>query len=185
MISLANLAAAALAADETHEAAKTGLFADTAFWVMLAFILVIIGFARLGVHKQISGGLDKRAQAIADELDAARRMREEAQELLSQYQRQQRNAEAEAAAIVEQAKIDAKRFAQESHDKINEQLERRTAAVEAKIARAEAQALADVRGQTADLAIAAASHIIRERMDTNAHSATIDRAIANIRNDLN
>ena len=183
MIAIASIAAAA--ADATTKAEKTGLLQDTSFWVLIAFVLVVIAFVRMGGHTQIGSGLDKRAQSIADELDAARRMREEAQELLSQYQRRQREAEEEAAAIIEQARTDAKRFAVEARDKINEQLERRTAAVESKIARAEAQALAEVRGQAADLAIEAARTVISERMDANAQTAIVDRAISNIRNDLN
>ena len=55
----------------------------------------------------IVSGLDKRGRTIADEINEARKMREEAQELLAQYQRRQREAEGEAAAIIEQAKKDA------------------------------------------------------------------------------
>ena len=63
-------------------------------------------------------------------------------------------------------------MADEARDKINEQMDRRACkAAEDKIARAEAQALSEVRGQTADLAIAAAREIIRERMDGGAQSA--------------
>ncbi|MBT8471887.1 MAG: F0F1 ATP synthase subunit B, partial [Marinicaulis sp.] len=112
-------------------------------------------------------------------------MREEAQELLAQYQRRQREAENEAAAIIEQAKADAKRMAVEARDKINEQMTRREKAVEEKIKRAEAQAIAEVRNQTADLAVAAAERVIAERMDKTAQGAVIDKAISGLRNDIN
>ncbi|NNE39649.1 MAG: F0F1 ATP synthase subunit B [Marinicaulis sp.] len=183
MFSLVSIAAAV--ADETHEAASKGLLADTSFWVLVAFVIVIGVFIRAGVHKSIASGLDKRGQRIADELDAARKMREEAQELLAQYQRRQREAENEAAAIIEQAKADAKRMAVEARDKINEQMTRREKAVEEKIKRAEAQAIAEVRNQTADLAVAAAERVIAERMDKTAQGAVIDKAISGLRNDIN
>ena len=123
MISLAALALAA--AEDAAEHEKAGLLQDTSFWVLIAFLIVIGIFWRAGVHKMIFSGLDKRSQGIADEIDEARRLREEAQELLAQYQRRQREAESEAAAIVEQAKKDAKRMAAEARDKIAEQTERR------------------------------------------------------------
>ncbi|MHA7872950.1 MAG: F0F1 ATP synthase subunit B, partial [Hyphococcus sp.] len=158
---------------------------DTSFWVLIAFAIVIGVFIRAGVHKTVAGGLDSRARKIADEINEARKMREEAQELLAAYQRRQREAEDEAAAIIEQAKKDAKRLTEEAREKINEQMERRTKAAEDKIKRAEAQALAEVRGQTADLAVSAAREIIRERMDSGAQTAFIDKAIAGLRDKLN
>jgi len=153
--------------------------------VLIAFVIVIGVFARAGVHKMIASSLDKRGQTIADEINEARKMREEAQELLARYQRRHREAEDEAAAIIEQAKKDAKRLAAQAREKINQQMERRAKSAEEKIARAEAQAISEVRGQTADLAIDAAREIIRDRMDSGAQTAFIDKAIADLRTKLN
>ncbi|NWG71987.1 MAG: F0F1 ATP synthase subunit B [Parvularculaceae bacterium] len=184
MIPLVPLAAAALAAEETDKA-PAGLLGDASFFVLAAFLLVIAVFWRMGAHKAIAGGLDKRAQKIADELDQARKLREEAQELLAQYQRRQRAAEEEAKGVIEQARRDAAALAAEQRKKINEQIARRAKAAEEKIARAEAQALAEVRGQTADMAIEIARRIIRERMDQGAQTALVDRAISEVRAKLN
>ncbi len=190
MISIAAIALAAAeeAAHGANEAAghaSPPLFEDPALYVLIAFAVVIGIFARAGIHKLIVGGLDKRARKIADEINEARKLREEAQELLASYQRRQREAEEEAAAIIEAAKKDAVRLAEEARQKIADQTERRTRAAEDKIARAEAQAISEVRGQTADLAIEAARAIIRERMDGGAQAAFIDREIAGLRDKLN
>lgn len=183
MLSIAALAADA--ATDATEAAKTGPLQDTSFWILIAFVIVIGIFLRAGLPKMIAGALDKRAQTITDEVNEARRLREEAQELLAQYQRRSREAEAEAQAIIDEARADAKRLAEETRAKIEEMTERRIKAVEDKIARAEAQALSEVRGQTVDLAVAAAQEIIRERMDSGAQTAFIDRAISDLRSKLN
>lgn len=179
MLSL--IAAAMAAAAEAGDYASKSLFDDTSFWVGLAFLVVVLMFWRMGVHKSIGAALDKRAQKIADELDEARKLREEAQELLAQYQRRQREAEEEAAGIVEQAKRDAKRLEAEARAKIEDQIARRAKAAEERIARAEAQAIAEVRGQAADLAIEAAREIIRERMDKGAQAALVEKAIGELR----
>ncbi len=173
--------AAENAAHGAAEAAPVGLLQDPTFWVFLAFVLVVVILARAGVHKLIVAALDKRAQGIADELDRARALRDEAQELLAKYQRRQREAEDEAEGIIEQAKRDAQRIAAEAKAKIEDQLERRARAAEDKIARAEAQAIAEVRGQTVDLAIEAARDIIRARMDQGAQAALAERAIDELR----
>ena len=179
------LPALLLAAEAAGDHGATPLWQDTSTWVSLGFLVVVGLFAYMGVHKQIAESLDKRTQKIADDLDEARRLREEAQEMLAKYQRRQREAEEEAQAIVEQAKRDAKRMAADMREKIDEQIERRTKAAEDKIARAEAQALADVRNQTVDTAIEATRAIIRERMDQSAHSALAEQAVEDLRARLN
>lgn len=188
MIPLFLAAAASAAAQELHDTAAehetTPLLQDPTLWVLIAFLLVVGLMVKTGVHKKIAGGLDKRAHKIADELEQARRLRDEAQELLAQYQRRQREAEEEAKGIIEQAKKDAMRLAAESRDKIAEQIERRAKAAEEKIARAEAQALAEVRAQAADLAIETAREIIRSRMDKGAQSALVEKAIDGLRTKL-
>ena len=186
MLNITALAfAAADKAAEHGEAYSKSMLEDTSFWVLLAFAIVVFIFARAGVHKLMVGGLDKRSQKIADEINEARKMREEAQEVLAQYQRRQREAEAEAEAIIEQAKRDAERMTEEARDKINEQVERRTKAAEERIERAEAQAVSEVRNQAVDLAAGAAEHIIRERMDSGAQTAIVDKAISGLRSKLN
>jgi len=165
-----------------HEALP--LWQDASLWVSVGFLVVVVLFAWAGVHKTLASMLDKRAQEIADELDRARALRDEAQELLAKYQRRQRDAEDEAAAIVDQAKRDAQRIAAEARTKIEEQIDRRARSAEDKIARAEAQALAEMRGATAELAVEAAREIIRSRVDQGAQSALAERAIDELRDRL-
>lgn len=157
---------------------------DTYLWTLLPFLCVVLLFWFMGVHKTVGGMLDRRGKTIASELEQARDLREEAQELLAKYQRRQREAEEEAQGIIDQAKRDAKRMAEETREKLDEQLARRSRAAEEKIARAEAQAIAEVRNRTADVAIAAAEQIVRHRLDTQAGAALVDRAIANVRSRL-
>ena len=172
--------------DDGHGEHATALWQDTALWVFLPFLFVVfILFGLMKVHKTIGSMLDKRGEAIASELEQARALREEAQELLAKYQRRQREAEEEAQAIIDQAKRDAKRMAEETRETLDEQLARRTRAAEDKIARAEAQAVAEVRNRTADIAVAAAEQIVRQRLDSQAASALVDKAIVDVRGKLN
>jgi F-type H+-transporting ATPase subunit b len=83
--------------------------------------------------------------AIKADLDDARRLREEAQELLAEYQRKKVEAENEAKNIVEQAKREAELYGEEARKKMTDQIERRTKLAEQKIAQAEAAAIKDVR----------------------------------------
>ena len=114
------------------------MFENVLFWEWLAF-LIFIGLATKMGWKRITAALDARSDAIRDELDQARKLREEAQGLLAEYQRKRRDAEKEADEIVEHAKEEAVALRAEAERKLEENLARRTRLAEEKIGRAEAQ----------------------------------------------
>jgi len=136
---------------------------DPTFWVFVAFMIVVGIALMVRVPALIAKQLDARSDAIRNELDEARRLREEAQELLASYQRKQREAEAESDGIIALAKKDAKALAANARAELAERLERRTALAESRIAQAEAHAAAEVKALAADLAADAAAKIIAER----------------------
>jgi F-type H+-transporting ATPase subunit b len=161
------------------------LFGDTSFW---AFLGVIIFFGILiwaKVPGIITKQLDDRADKIRADLDDARRMREEAQELLSSFQRKQRETEAEAEAIIEQAKDDAKNLRDESRKELAARLERRTALAEQRIAQAEAHAVAEVKALAADLATDAAAKLIADNTTTADHGKRLKDDLADLEGKLN
>jgi len=88
-------------------AAGTPFYQDTRFFILVSLILFFALLIWKGVQKSIVAGLDARAQTISDELDEARRLREEAQALLASYHRKQAEAEKLAEDIVSQARRDA------------------------------------------------------------------------------
>jgi F-type H+-transporting ATPase subunit b len=133
---------------------------ETENWVALAFILFLALLVYLGVHRKITDSLDGRQARIKGELDEARRLKEEAQALLAEFQRKGREAEKEAEAIIAGAKAEAERIAGEAKTRMEDFVARRTKMAEAKITQAEAQALADVRSAAADAAVTAAEKIL-------------------------
>jgi F-type H+-transporting ATPase subunit b len=129
-------------------------------WVAIAFVLFLALLVYLGVHRRVIGGIDARQARIKAELGEAVRLREEAQAVLAEFERKAREAEGEAASIIAGAKAEAERLATEAKARMEDFVARRTKMAEAKIAQAEAQALADVRAAAADTAVAAAEKIL-------------------------
>jgi len=158
---------------------------DAEFWVAVAFAIFIGGLIYLGAHKMAIAAIDARRARIEAELDEARRLREEAQALLAQYQQKQREAEAEAAGIIEGAKAEAERLNVEAKSKMEDFLERRTRMAETKIAQAEAQALADVRAAAAEAAVAAAEKILKDTVHGKVADDLITKGIADLKGKLN
>jgi len=155
------------------------------FWVYLSFFVFLGVLIYLKVPGMIAGALDKRADAIREELDEARRLREEAQSVLAEYERKQRDAEEEAAEIVALAKKEAKALAAETRERLKETLERRTKIAEEKIARAEEQASNEVRAMAVDVAIDVARNIIDKKMTPAASTKLIDKNIEELKTRLN
>ncbi|MEA2906883.1 MAG: F-type H+-transporting ATPase subunit b [Alphaproteobacteria bacterium] len=155
------------------------------FWVAVAFVIFIGVLIYFRVHKLMVDGLDQRTARIKAELDEARRLKDEARALLAEYQRRQRQAEAEAGAIIAGARAEADRLAIEANAKIEELLARRTKMAETKIAQAEAQAVADVRAAAADAAIAAAETILTRTVKGKIADELIHKGVEDLASKLN
>ena len=155
------------------------LLGSPEFWVAIAFVLFIIVLFKAAWGK-IAASLDARAERIKAEIDEARRLREEALALLGTYQRKQREALAEADEIVASARDEATRLKAEAAKTLADTITRRTQQALDKIARAEAQALQDVRNTAADVAVAAAEKLIQSHLDSQKAQALIDQTIADV-----
>lgn len=161
------------------------LLQDPTFWVAVALFGFLGLLVYYGVPGLIGKALDDRADGIRRELDEARRLREEAQALLDDYQRKTREAETEAKAIIDQARREAEALAAETRRSLTEQLERRTRLAEDKIARAEAQAAGEVRAAAVDAAIAAAEKQIQAKVTPDLAGQLADQGIRELKGKLN
>lgn len=158
---------------------------DAEFWVAIAFLLLMIGFAYLGVHKKVTEALDHRATRIAGELDEARKLKEEAQQLVAEYRSRRDSAVKEAEEIVANAKSEAERIAAEAKTRMEDFVARRTKMAETKIAQAEAQALADVRAAAAEAAVTAAAKVLSDTVKGATAESLLTQGIAELRQKLN
>jgi F-type H+-transporting ATPase subunit b len=161
------------------------MFAEPEFWVAVAFVILMGIFAYLGVHRTVLKTLDHRSDRIKAELDHARRLKEEAAKLLSQYKARHASAEREAQDIITSAQAEAERIAAEAKSKMEDFVARRTKTAESKIALAEAQALADVRAAAANAAVSAASTILSQSVKGQVADDLLAKGITEVREKLN
>ena len=158
---------------------------DATFWALIGLILFFVLLIYLKVPGTLAGALDKRAAGIKNELDEAKRLREEAQAVLAEYQRKAKDAAAEAGEIIEQAKREAEALGAEARQKMEDYVASRTRMAEQKIAQAETQAIQEVKALSADVAIAAAEKILAAKIKGEAAETLIKRSIADVRGKLN
>ena len=116
------------------------LFSDPEFYVLVAVAIFFIVVWK-PMRRAVVGALDSRAERIRQELDAARNLRDEAQQALAAYQRQQQEGAAEAQAIITHAKEEAERIAAQSLRDLESALSRRQQLAQERIAQEEAKAI--------------------------------------------
>lgn len=155
------------------------------FWVAVALVIFLALLVKFGVPKAIISALDARGEKVAQELAEARRLRQDAEKLLAEYEAKRKAAESEAAGIIASAKEEATRLAAEAEAKLAEFVTRRTKSAEDKIAQAEVQAEADVRAAAAEAATRAAETILRSQMGGKAGDAAFASGLQEVKAKLN
>jgi F-type H+-transporting ATPase subunit b len=155
------------------------------FWVAVSFFLFVGLVLYLGVHKKIAAALDARAALIAKELDEARRLRDEAEKVLADYKRKQGEAVAETKNIVDLAVREAEALAAETRKSVKEHFDRRMKLAEDKIARAEQDAVREVRSVAVDAAVAAAQNLIAKNLTADRAGKLVSESIDTLKSKLN
>jgi F-type H+-transporting ATPase subunit b len=161
------------------------LLSEPETWVAIAFLILLGVMLKIGVPSLLFKALDDRSARIRSELDEALRLRKEAEDVLAEYKRRQDEAEKTAESIIHNAGVEAERLAAEAQAKVEEFIARRTRMAETKIARAEAQALADVRSAAADVAVAAAEALLASTTKGAAAESLVSQGIADLKAKLN
>lgn len=157
---------------------------DATFYAFVGLVLFLALIVYLKVPGMMGSSLDQRADKITNELAEAKRLREEAQSLLAEYQRKRKEAEAEAATIVAVAQREAEALTAEAKEKTEEYVARRTALSEQKIKQAEADAINAVRSAAVDLAISAAGNVLA-KSDAATSKSLFENAVAEVKSRLN
>ncbi|MBO9455925.1 F0F1 ATP synthase subunit B [Paracoccus sp. R12_1] len=181
-------AIALLAASAGPAAAATGPFfslGNTDFIVLIAFLIFVGVVIYFKVPSIVGGMLDKRAEGIRADLDEARRLREEAQEIYASYERRQREVKGQAQEIVANAKREAEAQAAKAQSDLKTSIERRLKGAEDQITSAENDAVRAVRDRAVRTAIAAASELLAAQVQSGQRSAGIDDAISEVSQRLN
>ncbi len=158
---------------------------DASFWALVSLIIFFGILYYFKVPGLLTQSLDKRADRIRNELDEARRLREEAQQLLAEYQRKRKDAEKEAAELIAAAEHEAAGLVADARQKTEDYVQRRTAMAEQKIALAEAEAVNEVRRQAIDIAVAAAEKLIVEKVDDKKAASLFSASVSELKQKLN
>ncbi len=158
-------------------------FNEATNWVLISFVIFAIGFWKFGL-KALLGKLDGRIAEIRKEIETAESLRVEAQELVAQYQRKQRDATREAEAIIAAAQKHAAEIQNHAESELNEMVARKEAQLRDRLKRMEEVALNDIKSYAAELSVKATAEIIAKQMDQATNDRLIEQSIKSIASQL-
>jgi F-type H+-transporting ATPase subunit b len=149
------------------------------FWVAVGFLVLMVVLYRPAL-RFILAGLDGRADKIRSDLEEAQKLKDEAQHLLADYQRKQRDAAKEIEGLIAAARKEADALQKRAKEQIEASLERRERLADEKISQAEADAVATVRNAAVDIAISATAKLLGEGLEEQEANRLIDSAITEL-----
>ena len=170
------------AAAAGSEAVKPGLLSPSGglmFWTLIIFVILAFILSRFA-FKPITEAVEAREKALEDAIAGAKADREAAAKLLAEHQAQIEGARAEAQKmIVEGRQIGEKiraEMVEETRGQQQEMLERARREIEAEKQRA----IADLRREAVDLAIAGASKVIEKNLDDASNRQIVESFLSSI-----
>jgi F-type H+-transporting ATPase subunit b len=166
-------------AGEVHTP-PSALGLDPTGWVALSMIAVFAIMLWKKVPAMIGAALDKQIAGIKEQLDAASRLRAEAEALKAEYEAKAKSAASDAEAMKAAAAKEADEIVAQARVDATALIARRGKMAEEKIAAAERAAIAEVRAKAASVAAAAAERLIAGGHDAKADKPLIDATIARL-----
>jgi len=173
------LAVPALAQEEAPKAnllaPNLGLMAWTLIiFVILAFVLTKFAFG------PITKSVEARERALEDAITSAQRDREEAARLLAEHRAALDASRGEAQKLIADARVAAERvraeLVEQAHAEQASMLERARQEIESEKARA----VADLRREAVDLAIAGAGKVIERNLDQASNRQLVESFLASV-----
>lgn len=161
-----------------HEISGHGevFYQSAEFWVAVSFVLAVVALAR-PVGKMVCALLRKRAVRIADRITEAATLKEDAQKLLSQYEKKYRQAEQEAQEILNRSEREINLMKRESLAKLENDMAVKEQEAKTRIAAAQEEALHEITVMAAELTIKTVREVLKNTLDEAAQNKLIDESI--------
>ena len=142
----------------------------------LSFV-ILFGLLAKFAFPAIKKSMEERSSKIATDIDKAESARSEAEAKSSEYDTKLAEAKTEAAKIMEEARQTADTYRDQRKTEADAEIAEIKARAAADVEAAKVQALADLRGDVADLAIGAAEQVVGKSLDRETNVALVEQYI--------
>lgn len=170
-------ASPAFAAEETSKVDLLTPHGGLMVWTLLIFVGLFIILSKYAFGP-ITRAVEAREQALQDAIDQAKRDREEAARILAEHRTQLEGARAEAQHIIAEGRAVGEKLRAEMLEETHAQQQDLLERARREIAGERDRAIAQIREEAVDLALAAASKVIEKNLDDSANRKLVEGYLA-------
>ena len=138
---------------------------DATFWVAVSFLIFVGLLFYLKVPQKIGQSLDESIKKIKEEIDNAEKLKDEAKNILSEYESKVDKSKEEIKNLIHKAEKQAEANIIKTNEEFHNIVENRKKAAEEKIKQMKTQAIKDVKNSSVDIAIRSVEKIIKNSID--------------------
>jgi F-type H+-transporting ATPase subunit b len=149
---------------------------DLAVVTAIVFLVLLAVLGKFA-WRPIMDGLKKREDSIAEEIAAAERSNEKAQQLLADYESRLAAAAEEVRSLIQQGRRDAESQRQEILTEAEQAAQAEKGRALREITIAKNEALGELAETSVDAAVNLAGRIVGEQLDTSDHTRLIQEAL--------
>jgi len=149
------------------------------FWTIVSFGALLFLLYRYA-FPVIFQALEEREKRIRGSLDEAERVRQEAQQLLAQYQDKLKGANQEVLAVLEEARLRARQLLEENQQRMELEAQQMIEEAKGDIRREQQQALREIQQAVVDLTLAATEKILDRSLTESDHRRFVEEVIREI-----
>ena len=148
-------------------------------WTIITFLVVLFVLKKFA-WPQLLAALDEREKRISDAIATAEQARQEAEEVLRQHRQKLAAADEEARQVVAEAREAGANVRQTIVSQAREEAERMLDQARTSIESEKRAAIAELRRETANLAVQAAGALIDANLDDERNRGLVNDLIAKI-----
>ena len=140
---------------------------DATFWVAISFFIFVGGLIYLKIPQKINATLNSQINEIKKELDEAEKLKVEAKNLLSDYEKKIDKSKKETKDILDKAKNESDKNIIEKTKKFHQVIEERKKNAEEKIFQMKENALKKIKNTSIKISIKVVEDLINKSIDKN------------------
>ena len=140
---------------------------DATFWVAVSFFIFVGALIYLKIPQKINSSLTGKIDDIKKELEEAEKLKNEARNLLSEYENKIDRSKKESKEIISVAKMESEKAVIEKTQKFYKIIDERKKNLNLKINQMKENALKDIKNASIKIAIEATENLIRNSIDKN------------------
>ena len=140
---------------------------DATFWVAVSFFIFVGALIYLKIPQKINSSLTGKIDDIKRELEEAEKLKNEARNLLSEYENKIDRSKKESKEIISVAKMESEKAVIEKTQKFYKIIDERKKNLNLKINQMKENALKDIKNASIKIAIEATENLIKNSIDKN------------------